>query len=153
MRIDYPDEPQVVTAHPSYHHLYTIPPVHNIPVREDPPTPEPKKRDPKVKNNGIQVFVHYATGCYPDDKVRVAFCVQHNKDIVFDDKGALCFYATSGKNPNTKMVKGQPDRSAMGDVIVWNEKLEFVRDFHQFLWDRWDEDKVKKDLWLIVQYL
>ena len=57
--------------------------------------------------------------------MRVAVCIQFNKDIVEDDKGNLCFWATSGKNPNTKMIKGEVDNSDMKDVIVWHELNEF----------------------------
>jgi len=45
--------------------------------------------------------------------MRVAVTLQFNKDIITDDKDTLCFWATSGQNPNTKMIKGGEDNSDM----------------------------------------
>ena len=104
-------------------------------MRELPETPEVPPSDPNYINNGFQIFVHHGTGYYPDRKVRVAVCLQYKKDIVLDEEGTLCFYATSGKNPNTKLVKGEPDNTEMGDVIVWHENKTFRRDFFKYLWD------------------
>jgi hypothetical protein len=64
----------------------------------------------------------------------------------------LCFYATSGKNPNTVIFEGTEDNTAKGDVILWNENTTFNRDFYEYLWDIWDREQ-KKKLYCIVQYL
>ena len=69
-----------------------------------------------------------------------------------DEEGALCFYATSGKNPNTKLLQGEADNTHMGDVIVWFENKTFKNDFYNMLWDIWDREK-KKNLYCVVQYL
>lgn len=50
------------------------------------------------------------------------------------------------------MVKGYPDNTEYGDVIVWLENKTFWWDFFKYIWDRWKVEK-KKDLYLIVQYL
>jgi hypothetical protein len=72
MRLDYPDEPQTVECHPSYAHVYTVPPIHNVLVREESDTPERPGYDPSYQNRGFQIYVHYSTGYYPQRKVRVA---------------------------------------------------------------------------------
>jgi len=96
MRIDYPDEPQVVKCHPAYAHLYTIPPVHRKPCWEPPETPIPPPPVDDYFNNGFLIFIHHATGWYGDWKMRVAVTLQFNKDIITDDSDTLCFWATSG---------------------------------------------------------
>ena len=57
--------------------------------------------------------------------MRVAVTLQFNKDIITDDSDTLCFWATSGQNPNTKMIKGGDDKSDQGDVQVFHEQVEF----------------------------
>lgn len=152
MRLDYPDEPQTVQCDPSFAHVYTVPPIHNVLVREEADTPEKPGYDPTFRNRGFQVYVHYATGAFPVRKVRIAVCLQYNKDIINDEDETLCFYATSGKNPNTVLYEDQEDKTAMADVILWNENTTFVRDFYQLLWDIWERD-LKRNLYLVVQYL
>lgn len=146
MRLDYPDEPQTVKCHPSYAHVYTVPPIHNVLVREEADTPERPGYDPSYKNRGFQIYVHYGTGYFPSRKVRVAVCLQYRKDILFDEDNMLCFYATSGKNPNTFIMEGVEDKTAMGDVILWNENTTFIRDFYLYLWDIWERE-LKKNLY------
>jgi hypothetical protein len=152
LRLDYPDEPQTVKCHPSYAHIYTIPPIHNVIVREEADTPERPGYDPSFKNRGFQIYVHYATGYFPTRKVRVAVCLQYKKDIINDEDELLCFYATSGRNPNTLIMEGIEDKTSMGDVILWNENTTWVRDYYKYLWDIWDRE-AKRNLNLVVQFL
>lgn len=50
------------------------------------------------------------------------------------------------------LYEGQEDKTAMGDIILWNENTTFVRDFYELLWDIWDRE-LKRNLYLVVQYL
>lgn len=52
------------------------------------------ERDPNYKCEGIHAFFHWSDGYSPERHVRIAISIQLGKDIVVNDKGGLCFYAT-----------------------------------------------------------
>lgn len=150
MRIDYPDIPDIVNidgCHLSYQHLYRIPDYHNFICRYAVTTPG---RDPDYKCSGLKVYVHSGIGFFPERKVRVAWCVQLGKHVLSEKEGVLCFYATSGLNPNTK--KAIQEGALPTDVITFNDGKDWYKDFYDLLWTLW-ERKLESELYLIVQYL
>lgn len=104
MRVAHPrdDELNDVRCEPAYYHLYYVPEVHNI---------APKiamqiqpKRDPTYICDGIQFFIHWVKGYQNKRHVRVAVAMQLHKDIMIQENGHLCFYATSAVNHFNKKV-------------------------------------------------
>ena len=91
------DEYSDIWCDPSYYHLYYVPEIHNFaPKVEMYVKPE---RDPNYKCEGIHAFFHWSDGYSPERHVRIAISIQLGKDIVVNDKGGLCFYATWGIKP------------------------------------------------------
>ena len=54
------------------------------------------ERDPDYVCDGISAFVHFCKGYEATRHVRVALCIQLGKDIIVQENGGLCFYATKG---------------------------------------------------------
>lgn len=59
----------------------------------------------------------------------------------------LCFYATSGKNPNTKSYIREIGKPT--DVVPFNDGKDWYRDFYDLLWKLW-ERKLESEMYLIV---
>ena len=96
MRIAHPrdDEINEVRCEPAYYHIYYVPEIHNIaPKAEMHLKPE---RDPNIICDGVSFFIHWVKGYQHTRHVRVAVAMQLSKDIVLQDSGHLCFYATRG---------------------------------------------------------
>lgn len=99
LRIAHPkdDEFTEIRCDPSYYHIYYVPEIHNFaPKVEMYVKPE---RDPNYKCEGIHAFFHWADGYSPERHVRIGISIQLGKDIVINEKGGLCFYATRGIKP------------------------------------------------------
>ena len=96
MRVAYPrdDEINEVRCEPAYYHVYYVPEIHNIaPKVEMHLKPE---RDPNYLIEGAQIFIHWVKNYQHNRHVRIASALQIGKDMVLQDNGALCFYATRG---------------------------------------------------------
>jgi hypothetical protein len=104
MRIAFPkaDEFSEIRCDPSFYHIYYIPEIHNFAPKID--MYVKPERDPDYVCEGITCYVHFAKGIQASRHVRVAACIQLGKDIVVQENGNLCFYATKGIKPAVKEV-------------------------------------------------
>ena len=175
MRVAYPkdDEFSEIRCDPSHYHMYTIPEIHNFAPKIDMfVKPE---RDPYYICDGITAFVHYCKGYQAFRHVRVALCIQLGKDIVIQENGGLCFYATKGVKQVVKSggythgfgtpisTKGDKDsvksilKNALQskgatiyeDFIEFNDGKEWLIDFYKLFWD----EDLNENLYCVVQYL
>ena len=78
-------------------------------------------RDPDYVNPGMRIYVHSAIGFYPERKVRVAWAIQIGKHILSEENGVLCFYATTGFNPNTAKNLMEKGLEYPVDVVTYND--------------------------------
>lgn len=159
LRVAFPkeDEFSEIRCDPSYYHIYYIPEIHNFAPKID--MYVKPERDPDYTCEGITVYVHFCKGYQASRHVRVAACIQLGKDIVIQENGGLCFYATRGIKPAVKEVittavtpkskKGSaiksilkknvqlevPTMTIYDDFVEFNDGKEWYMDFYKLFWD------------------
>ena len=125
MRVAHPkdDEINEVRPEPAYYHIYYVPEIHNIaPKVEMQLEPE---RDPEYNCNGISFFIHWCKGYTHTRHVRVAVACQLGKDVLLQDNGHLCFYATRGikyKKPKSTASQASVQTPAKGILKAVNSQ-------------------------------
>ena len=63
------------------------------------------ERDPTYHCEGVQMYVHYVKGWENNRHVRVSLAMQMGKDILMQNNGHLCFYATRGIGNKKKVMQ------------------------------------------------
>ena len=176
MRVSHPreDELNEIRCEPSFYHMYYVPELHNI-APKIPMNVKPV-RNKDVYCDGMTIGVHWVKGYTNSRHVRVALALQIGKDIVIQDNGHMCFYATRGinsyigKKVENGMLKaisstGKETRSQLGNIplsqsghlpgqdpektIAYNEQRTWYKDFYNLYWDL----DLKENIYLIVQYI
>ena len=106
------------------HDFEHVPVIRQKPRRREISTEEQKrskdkveeKRKPPKPMDHTKVHIHYVKGIVPDTHLRVAWCLQVGDEIIAQDNGSLCFFATKGIKANNITARGASKAATVGDV-------------------------------------
>ncbi|TNV81375.1 hypothetical protein FGO68_gene7627 [Halteria grandinella] len=147
---------------PSFFHLYSLPELHTL-SKPQSLLCKPRK-DPNYICSGLSIHIHYAKGFRHLRHVRIAACLQQNRDILAQSGGQLCFFASKGIQypPYEQIKKAVNSKKEIENEL--KEAIEYYQDEEMTL--RFDEKRTwvndlyeeywkngQQDIYLVLQYL